>query len=285
MKELVKRIFLPNKILGFILFNISFGLLIYVFVCHLEETLVAYISYILSAYALTIFCIWLYKVCQFSNNYIKENSKIYKIYKENNKIITKISMILSSSLNLIYGVFKLILGLYYRSAWLITFAIYYLLLCFMKSSLVMNVEKDNFGKNIKKEYKKLKHTGVILLFLNIILVGMVILIICQNQTIIYPGYLIFIVAMYDFYLIINAFINLFKYRKQNSPILIASKCINLTVAMISMVSLEVAMVSHFGNNDVSYKQLMTGIMSFAICFINSFMSIYMIVKSSKKIKE
>lgn len=285
MKELVKRIFLPNKILGFILFNISFGLLIYVFVCHLEETLVAYISYILSAYALTIFCIWLYKVCQFSNNYIKENSKIYKIYKENNKIITKISMILSSSLNLIYGVFKLILGLYYRSAWLITFAVYYLLLCFMKSSLVMNVEKDNFGKNIKKEYKKLKHTGVILLFLNIILVGMVILIICQNQTIIYPGYLIFIVAMYDFYLIINAFINLFKYRKQNSPILIASKCINLTVAMISMVSLEVAMVSHFGNNDVSYKQLMTGIMSFAICFINSFMSIYMIVKSSKKIKE
>lgn len=158
MKELVKRIFLPNKILGFILFNISFGLLIYVFVCHLEETLVAYISYILSAYALTIFCIWLYKVCQFSNNYIKENSKIYKIYKENNKIITKISMILSSSLNLIYGVFKLILGLYYRSAWLITFAVYYLLLCFMKSSLVMNVEKDNFGKNIKKEYKKLKHT-------------------------------------------------------------------------------------------------------------------------------
>lgn len=123
------------------------------------------------------------------------------------------------------------------------------------------------------------------MFLNIILVGMVILIICQNQTIIYPGYLIFIVAMYDFYLIINAFINLFKYRKQNSPILIASKCINLTVAMISMVSLEVAMVSHFGNNDVSYKQLMTGIMSFAICFINSFMSIYMIVKSSKKIKE
>ena len=243
MKELVKRIFLPNKILGFILFNISFGLLIYVFVCHLEETLVAYISYILSAYALTIFCIWLYKVCQFSNNYIKENSKIYKMYKDNNKIITKISMILSSSLNLIYGVFKLILGLYYRSAWLITFAIYYLLLCFMKSSLVMNVEKDNFGKNIKKEYKKLKHTGVILLFLNIILVGMVILIICQNQTIIYPGYLIFIVAMYDFYLIINAFINLFKYRKQNSPILIASKCINLTVAMISMVSLEVAMVS------------------------------------------
>lgn len=285
MKELVKRIFLPNKILGFILFDISFGLLIYVFVCHLEETLVVYISYILSAYALTIFCIWLYKVCQFSNNYIKENSKIYKIYKENNKIITKISMILSSSLNLIYGAFKLILGLYYRSAWLITFAVYYLLLCFMKSSLVMNVEKDNFGKNIKKEYKKLKHTGVILLFLNIILVGMVILIICQNQTIIYPGYLIFIVAMYDFYLIINAFINLFKYRKQNSPILIASKCINLTVAMISMVSLEVAMVSHFGNNDVSYKQLMTGIMGFAICFINSFMSIYMIVKSSKKIKE
>lgn len=98
------------------------------------------------------------------------------------------------------------------------------------------------------------------------------------------GFLIYLVAMYDFYLIIKAIINVIKYRKNHSPILISNKCINLTVAMISMVSLEVAMVYQFGDNDTSFKLVMTLLMGFIICLINSGMAIYMIVKSSKKLK-
>ena len=112
----------------------------------------------------------------------------------------------------------------------------------MKASLILSVKKEEFGKNIKKEYQKLKTTGITLLFLNIVLSGIIILIIHQKEVISYPGYLIYVVAIYDFYLIITAFINVFKYRHQTSPILSASKFINLTVAMISMLSLEVAMI-------------------------------------------
>lgn len=52
MIDVVKKIFFPNKIIGFLLFNISFGLLIYVFALHLEDTPLAYITYLLSTYAL-----------------------------------------------------------------------------------------------------------------------------------------------------------------------------------------------------------------------------------------
>lgn len=277
MKKLITKILFPNNIIGFLFFNLGFGLLIYVFGNHLEETPLAYISYVLSFYALTIFSIWFYKVCKFSNKSIKK-SHVYHIYQKNSLVVTKVSMYSSFIFNLIYGVFKLGIGIYYMSWWFITFAIYYLLLCFIKLSLVKNIN------NQEKEYKKLKHTGIILLFLNLILVGIIILIIKQDQIINYNGFLIYLVALYDFYLIISAIINVLKYRKNHNPIIASSKCINLTVAMISMVSLEVAMVYQFGNNDSSFKLIMTASMGFAICLINSFMATYMITKANNNLK-
>ncbi len=101
MKDIIKKVLFPNKFIGFILFNLGFGLLIYVFGCHLEETPIAYVSYCLSAYALTIFCIWFYKICKFSNESRKE-SRAYNIYQKNSIFITKISMYFSLIFNLIY---------------------------------------------------------------------------------------------------------------------------------------------------------------------------------------
>lgn len=278
MKEIIKKILFPSHLIGFLSFNLGFGLLIYVFSNSLEETPIAYLSYILSFYALTIFCIWFYKVCKCSNDSIKQ-SQVYHLYRENFLTVTKVSMYFSFICNLIYGVFTLGIGIYYLSWWFITFAIYYLLLCFMRISLVRNID------NHEKEYQKLRHTGMMLLFLNLVLVGMIILIITQNQVIDYNGVLIYLVALYDFYLIISKMIAVIKYRKNHSPILISSKCIDFTVAMISMVSLEVAMVYQFGNNDSNFKFIMTSCMGGAICTINSCIAIYMIIKANKNLRK
>ena len=255
MKKILNKLFGPNKIIGFILFNLAFGLLIYVFSWHLENTPLAYISYLLSTYALIIFIIWFCKMGEFSNKAIKE-SKLYELYKKHELLITKISLVFATLLHFGYGIFKLGTGIYYMSWWFITFAVYYLILCFMKLSIVKDI-KNEVGKNLKEEYKKLKLTGIILLFLNLILTGMIVLIIKQNQKITYAGFIIYIVAIY----------------------------INLTVAMISMISLEVAMVSMFGANDISFKTIMTSIMGFVVCLINTAMSIYMIVRSNKELKK
>ena len=282
MKKILNKLFFPNKIIGLIIFNLAFGLLIYVFRCHLEYTPIAYLSYFLSTYALIIFCIWFFKICKFSNNAIKK-SKPYELYKKHELLITKCSLAFATLLHFVYGIFKLGTGIYYMSWWFITFAVYYLILCLMKLSIVKDI-KNEVGINLKSEYKKLRLTGIILLFLNLILTGMIVLIIKQNQKITYAGFIIYIVAMYDFYLIISAFINVIKYRKNKSPLLASSKCINLTVAMISMISLEVAMVSQFGTNDSEFKMITTSIMGFVACIINTSMSIYMIVRANKKLK-
>lgn len=280
MQKILYKMFHPNKIIGISSFIFGFMLLIYIFIYHLEDTPLAYIAYLWSTYDLTIFIIWFIKACKFSHSFIKANSNIYKLYHLNSKKILQIILYLSSSINLIYGLFKLITGIYYRSFWFITVSIYYLLLCFIKHFLVISIQKDSSQED---KYKSLKITGIIFLLLNLILFGMILLIICQNQIFNYPGYLIYIVALYDFYLIINAFINVFKYHNHDSPILLASKCINLSVAMISMISLEVAMIYQFGNNDNAFKIITISITGFVVSIINTLMALYMIIKSHKRI--
>lgn len=98
------------------------------------------------------------------------------------------------------------------------------------------------------------------------------MIIHKNETLYYPGSLIYVVALYDFYLIITAIINVFKYHNHKSPMLIASKCINLTVAMIYQ----------FGDNDIAFKNMMIGITGFAVAIINSLMAVYLIIKGRTK---
>lgn len=283
MKKIIKKIFYPNTLIGFLICLISAILLIYVFSVHLEDTLLAYLAYLLSTYALIIFCIWFFKACQFSNNFMKK-TKHYKWVQQNHSRISKLLLIVSSMINLGFGLLKCFLGIYYQSAWFITLGAYYLLLWLMKLSLMKSVNKNGFGKNLIKEYQKLKQVGIILLLLDIVLAGMIILIIHQKEAIAYPGYLIYIVALYDFYLVIAGIVNAIKYKNIKSPALSASKFINLTAAMISMISLEVAMISQFGDGDTVFRTTMVAISGFGVTIINSVMAIYMVGKSQKNLK-
>ena len=122
-------------ILFLMFFNIGFGLLIYVFLNYLEDTFLAYISYLLSTYSLVIFICWFIKVCKFSNNFIKK-SRVYNLYQDNFFLVTKTTLLISTILNIFYALFNLIVGIYYKSFWFITFAIYYFLLWIMRFSLL-----------------------------------------------------------------------------------------------------------------------------------------------------
>ena len=54
MLKFLRKVFEPNKVVGFLFFNLGMLLLIYVFARHLEDTFLAYLAYFLSTYALII---------------------------------------------------------------------------------------------------------------------------------------------------------------------------------------------------------------------------------------
>ena len=91
-------------------------------------------------------------------------------------------------------------------------------------------------------------------------------------------------AIYAFYSVITAVINLVKYRKYGSPVLSAAKVISLTTAMVSMFSLESAMLAQFSDaSQTAFKKIMTECTGGAICAIVIGMAVYMMFRSTKEI--
>ena len=80
--------------------------------------------------------------------------------------------------------------------------------------------------------------------------------------------------------------NVVKYRKQNSPVLSASKMIQLASALVSMLALETAMVSSFGSADDPLARLtMTAATGAGVCLIVLGMALYMILHPTRQLRK
>ena len=191
---------------------------------------------------------------------------------------------MSLALNTGYAVLKFVTGIFYGSAWLITLAAYYTLLLTMRFLLVLHIHRNT--RDMAAEWKRCRACGVVLLFMNIVLTGMVVLVLRRGEGFVYPGYLIYAMALYDFYTMTMAIVNLVKSRKQKSPVLTAAKVINVAAALIAMLSLETAMITQFGAEDGEvFRHTMIALTGGGICVIMVIMAVLMIARSIKNIRE
>jgi divalent metal cation (Fe/Co/Zn/Cd) transporter len=188
-------------------------------------------------------------------------------------------------INLTYVALKLVTGILYRSVWLIALSGFYLLLAIMCSVLVGYVHQEKIGENIPREFCRYRACGYALLVMNQALAVIVGYIVHENQGYSYPGLLIYGMALYAFYAMITAIINVVKFRKLGSPILSAAMIVNLTAAMVSMLSLETAMLSEFGSEDARLRLWMTGISGGVVCTVVLALAVYMLVRASKTLKQ
>ena len=97
----------------------------------------------------------------------------------------------------------------------------------------------------------------------------------KNEGFQYAGYLIYIMAMYAFYNIITAVMNVVKYRKYRSPVMSAAKVVSLAATLVSMLSLETAMLTQFGSTDSEQsRRIMTACTGAGVCTMILAMAVY-----------
>lgn len=275
-KDLLWKILYPNIFIFILFFIVGFGSVISVFILNLSTHWISYISYVLSTYALTI-------TVARSINLIKWINKKIHSNKYTNRLITdkqlknNINLFSGTFFNIIYGIFKFITGFIYHSIWFGATGIYYLVLGFMKFALTKHVIKKS-DKN--KQLTQYRNTGILMLFLNVTMVGMIVLMIKNGESAIYPGFIIYAQAAYTFYILTFAIINIIKYRKDHSPIVAASKSINLAASIMSLFILQVAMINEFGGDD-SFKSIINTITGSVTSFITIGIAIFMIINSKK----
>ena len=287
VKSILKRIFFLPPLPTLCIALPSFELVIYVLDQGSHGPL-AYAVYVLSAYALVIsitggpdiitgFAQWI-KAHPLTRKMLR--IPLVKRFAEDVRFRTSVSLYQGLLVNLLYIALKLTSGIYYRSWWFITLAVYYTLLAVMRFLLLWRWG----GIGPELELRRYRLCGAVLLIMNVALAGMVVLMVSQNHGYVYPGILIYAMAVYSFYTVIIAVINVIKFRTHGSPVLSAAKAINLAAALVSILALETAMIAQFGGGD-DYRRMMTAATGGGVCVIVLSMAVFMIVWSTKHIKQ
>lgn len=275
---------------------VSFAALIFIFAAKKEDSAVAYPIFVLSAYSLTILIAALPSLAgrlkQVKEKLWSHSRLIQKIssttfgkkYLNDHLFRSNISIYQGMAINFAYMLFRFATAVQYRSVWFFSMAVYYLVLCMMKAYLVFSYQRRK-QKGQTYEFQCYRWTAGILFLLNIPMGGMIILMIQTDSGFTYPGYLIYLSALYTFYMMILSVINLIKFQKMGSPILSASKVLNFVSALMSVLGLQTAMISRFSFEGEAYRKMMNTITGTAVFATVIVTIIVMFIRSSKSKKE
>ncbi len=281
-KNIIKKLLYPNIFLIIILLIISIVSLFLIFNKKQEESVYAYIAYAISFYTLIVFILGLIKYI----NLIKKkyrNKTLFRSEFANKYLYNKLyranlNIILTNLFNLLYCIFYILVGTYYKSIWFITIGIYYLILSLLKFYVI-----KQYKKNINN-YKLYLFVSILLFILNLALAGIILLVILKNSSYKYNGYIIYVVAIYTFYMLILNIVNYFKYKRFNNNVITLYKTINIVISLVSIFTLQTAMITTFSDND-SFRIEMNTITGVLVWCLILIIGIYLLIKSQNNEKE
>lgn len=291
MKSILKSLFCLPPLPTLLICVPAYGLVIYVLAGENVDPAVTYAAYFLSAYALIITITGMAGVVRLVRQGMERHPLVRKLlgiplvsrYLKEDMFRAGTALYQGFFINLLYAGIKMFSGILYRSVWFITLAVYYILLAVMRATLIHYMRKP--GKSMVTEWKRYRLCGGILLIMNAALAGMVILAVYQNSGFEYPGMLIYVMAMYAFYAVATAVRNVVKFRRYGSPVMSAAKVISLTAALVSMLSLETAMLTQFGAaDDPAFRRIMTASTGAGIGVIVLGMAVFMLLRSAGELR-
>lgn len=288
-KKIGKRLLFPPVGMIVLLVVVSAVALPMVFLNGWQEQPVAYVVYVVAFYMVVAVTAFLGLVLP--KRYRQIKGKIYdnplgNRYMTDMAFRTHVSLYLSLAVNLLYVGANISFGIIYRTVWFGILAVYYAILAIMRFLLLRFVNRIGIGRNLVREFRRSRLCGYILMTVNLTLSGAVLMILYQNKGYEYHGILIYVMALYTFYMTTRAIIDIVKYRKYKSPVMSTAKIISLSAALVSMLSLETAMFSQFGGEmDSQNQQLMIMLTGAGVSIVVVTMSIYMIVRATKEIKK
>ena len=286
LKKLGKALLFPHIAIMILLVPIATVLLVGSMVCIGTESVIAYISYVLAAYTLTVWCFKIPYLIKFFKTFKNEN-KYARRWQDDTRLRVNVSLYGSLAWNALYGIFQLWLGFYHHTFWFYSLGAYYICLGVMRFFLARHTTRYAPGERMQTELKKYRACGIVFLVMNLALALIIFFMVYWSRT--FKHHMITAIAMaaYTFAALTTAIINVIKYRKYNSPVFSASKAISLAAALVSMLTLESTMLTTFGDGTMTVvaQKWMLGATGGAISALIVATAIYMIVAGTKKLKQ
>ncbi|MGN0166322.1 MAG: hypothetical protein ACI39R_09090 [Lachnospiraceae bacterium] len=282
--KICKALLFPHMAILLVLLPVATVMLIYSMTFMGTESLIAYISYGLSAYTFTIWCARIPWLISFLKK-IKEENKYAQKWLTDRHLRINVSLYGSLMWNTAYAVFQLGLGLWHHTFWFYSLAAYYLCLAVMRFFLVRHTRRYKPGEQLREELIRYRSCGIVFLIMNLALSVIIFFMAYGNRTFSHHEITTITMAAYTFGTFTMAIVNVIKYRKIGSPVYSASKTINLAAACVSMITLESTMITTFNDGTMSLtaRRIMLGVTGGVISLFIIGMAVYMIIQSSKKL--
>ena len=287
-KKIGKKLLFPPIWLMVILVILSAVALTFVFVKGMEQSIPAYIVYVLAFYTLSVVTVFCVMVLPKQYSTIKQ--KIYD-HPLGNRFLTDrvfrihVSLSVSFVINMLYVGINLWSWHTLKSYWFMVLAVYYVIMAVMRFLLVRYVRIQKIGTSILGEWKRSRICAYILLLINLSLSGAVLMILYQHRGYDYPGMMIYVMALYTFYALTMSVVDIVKYRKMGSPVMSTAKIVSLSAALVSLLNLETAIFAQFGGNMTPENQRIFIILTGAGVSITVVtLSVILIVNANKEIR-
>ena len=285
-KKTGKALLFPHIAIMIILVPVATVLLVGSMVFIGTESPIAIVSYVLAAYTLTVWCFKIPHIIKFFKDF-KNGNKYAVMWQADPRLRVRISLYGSLLWNIAYALFQLWLGFYHHTFWFCSLGAYYACLAVMRFFLVSHTRKFAPGEKMKTELVKYRACGWIFLAMNLALSLIVFFMLYWNRT--FSHHMITAIAMaaYTFTAFSAAIVNVVKYKRYNSPIFSAAKAISFASACVSMLTLTSTLLTTFNDGSMSAfeQKFMLGSVGVAVSVVVVAMAIYMIVQSTKKLKE
>ena len=168
-------------------------------------------------------------------------------YKQDRIFRASVNLQLVMVLNYLYAAYNLLIGLQSGSVWLLSLGIYTLMLAIVRTDLTLshhrgrNLPADALPRHEARCYRRVAWS-----------------LMASGQSVsALPGHLIYLSALYTFVMMFLAISNLIRFRKLGSPILSAAKVLSLVAALLSLLTLQSALIDRFGAEQGAFRLLMT----------------------------
>lgn len=283
-KKLGRRLLFPHPAVLLLICALAAALLVYSFIACSQTHPLSLAAYTLSAYALVLVCLRVPNIVRLVQRFLQEN-KYYLLYQGDVRLRVNLSLHCAFLFNAAYALFQLCLGLWHRSAFFYATAGYYLLLALMRLALVRHTRSHAPGEDAPREWRKYRLCGVCLLLMNLALMIFILYFVFRIRTFLHHEITTIAMAVYTFTSLTLAILNVIRYRKYESPAYSAAKAISLVSATVSMLTLENAMLTAFGqDSSETFRQIILGATGAVVILIVQTIAIYMIVKGNRMLR-
>ena len=294
MRKLKALLFLPYKLI-LLLDLIAAPLIVYALSSLSETHPISLAAYLISAYALTVTAVNFKGIVRRLRELAKgdelalvrgvkalmRRNRYTARYLESREFRAETALYAGLCFDLLYAAIKGGSGLYYHSAWLISIGIYYLVFALIRFFLTRRVKASRTASDKQNEWRTYRTCGVMLFAMNITMGGMAVQMVKQNKANQYSQTLVILSAAYTFYIFTLAIVNVVRFHRKISVILSASKIVAFVGAVMSMYSLQTAMLATFSDGtDDDFRRTANSMTGIAVAAITLTAAVYMIVKGT-----